>query len=540
MRLSVETALGLLPEPHWDALSPAGALRHWSLVEFDASSGFLKAAVRVEERVLHYLTGVEAFDERLRGIARLDDAPAPGAAGPMSASIAQALEGVRAPLVMLANAAQDATRKRAGRQLAAAVFLRLGLGTLWVDPGSLPGEPGDLTDVARRIDREAALSRAGVVVPLDPDGAHGAVTVRLLAHLRSPVIVLGQLAQAQLADLPGRQSLRFNVEPARPLIHAGLPPRVERAAARALHQFRVDPSLLDQALAALAGLQDEAALEVELWDQLRESARGGLDSLAQRVQSRTTLDDLVVPPYVAAQLREIAGQLRHRQRVYDEWGFGERNSRGLGIAALFAGESGTGKTFAAEAIANEARLDLYRIDLASVVSKYIGETEKNLSRLFEGAEASGAVLLFDEADAIFGKRSEVKDSHDRYANIEVAYLLQRIESYRGLAVLTTNIKSGLDRAFLRRIRHVVQLPFPNEQAREQIWRRQFPDGAPLATLDWAALGRMQLSGGNIRSVALSAAFKAAEADRAIDQELVLEAARAEFARLERQMPGQMP
>ena len=142
--------------------------------------------------------------------------------------------------------------------------------------------------------------------------------------------------------------------------------------------------------------------------------------------------------------------------------------------ALFAGESGTGKTLAAEAIANEVDLDLYRIDLATLVSKYIGETEKNLKRLFDAAEASGAVLLFDEADALFGKRSEVKDSHDRYANIEVAYLLQRIEAYRGLAILTTNMKSALDRAFLRRIRFVVSFPFPDAAAREQIWRRQFP------------------------------------------------------------------
>jgi hypothetical protein len=539
VRLTFETALGLLPGPHWDALSPSAALRHWSLVEFDPTGGFLKAAMRVDERVLHYLTGVEAIDERLKGIAGLEDDPVPDEAGAMSARIALAVEGVRGPLVTLANASQGASYRRAGRRLATAVFLRLGLRTLWIDPGALPGEPGELTEVARRIDREAALSVAGVAVPLDPDGSHGADAVRLLAHLRSPVIVLGQLSQTQLADLPGRRSLRFNVEPTRPALQAGLAPEVERAARRALHQFRVDPSLLDQALAGLGRLDAEAAIELDLWDFLRESARGGLDALAQRVESRTTLDDLVVPPFVGMQLREIAGQLRHRQRVYDDWGFGERNSRGLGIAALFAGESGTGKTFAAEAIANEARLDLYRIDLAGVVSKYIGETEKNLSRLFEAAETSGAVLLFDEADAIFGKRSEVKDSHDRYANIEVAYLLQRIESYRGLAILTTNMKSGLDRAFLRRIRHVVQFPFPNERSREQIWRRQFPPGAPVAELDWGGLARLQLSGGNIRSVALSAAFKAAEVDRSIDQLLVLEAARAEFARLERTMPGQV-
>ena len=180
-------------------------------------------------------------------------------------------------------------------------------------------------------------------------------------------------------------------------------------------------------------------------------------------------------------LRDIARQLRHRERVYRDWEFGEKHQLGQGLVALFAGESGTGKTLAAEAIANEVDLDLYRVDLATLVSKYIGETEKNLKRLFDAAETSGAVLLFDEADALFGKRSEVKDSHDRYANIEVAYLLQRVEAYRGLAVLTTNMKSALDRAFLRRIRFVVTFPFPDVAAREQIWRRQFPPRAAPVT-----------------------------------------------------------
>ena len=272
-----------------------------------------------------------------------------------------------------------------------------------------------------------------------------------------------------------------------------------------------------------------AANPARLWP----GRRGGLDALAQRIQSRARIEDLVLPAPLIAQLREIAGQLRQRHRVHEDWGFGAQGPRGLGIAALFAGDSGTGKTFAAEAIANEAGLDLYRIDLASTVSKYIGETEKNLARVFNEAERSGAVLLFDEADALFGKRSEVKDSHDRYANIEVAYLLQRVESYCGLAILTTNMKSALDRAFLRRIRFVVQFPFPDEAAREQLWHRQFPPQAPLGVVDFAALAKLQLAGGNIRGVALNAAFLAAARGEPIGQGVLLAAARAEFAKLER-------
>jgi SpoVK/Ycf46/Vps4 family AAA+-type ATPase len=223
--------------------------------------------------------------------------------------------------------------------------------------------------------------------------------------------------------------------------------------------------------------------------------------------------------------------------VHEDWGFAGRGARGLGIAALFAGESGTGKTMAAEAIANEVRLDLFRIDLASTVSKYIGETEKNLARLFDAAEASGAVLLFDEADALFGKRSEVKDSHDRYANIEIAYLLQRIEAYRGLAILTTNLKSSLDKAFMRRIRFVVQFPFPDEAMRERLWRRQLPARAPLAAIDYAALARAPLSGGHIRAAALQAAFAAAARGSVIDGDLLTQAMRGEFAKLERPWSG---
>src|SRR5262249_40921451 len=200
----------------------------------------------------------------------------------------------------------------------------------------------------------------------------------------------------------------------------------------------------------------------------------------------------------------------YRTLVYDDWGFADQGTRGLGVTALFAGESGTGKTLAAEIIAGELGLDLYRIDLAATVSKYIGETEKNLRRLFDAAEASGAVLLFDEADALFGRRSEVRDAHDRYANLEVAYLLQRTESYRGLAILTTNLRSNVDRAFLRRLRFVVQFPFPEAAQRAEIWRRTLPPAAPLDGIDPERLAQLAASGGLIRAVALSAAFAAAE------------------------------
>jgi SpoVK/Ycf46/Vps4 family AAA+-type ATPase len=241
----------------------------------------------------------------------------------------------------------------------------------------------------------------------------------------------------------------------------------------------------------------------------------------------------VLPEAQRQILREIATHVRQRTKVYETWGFVTKGERGLGISALFVGSSGTGKTMAAEVLAGELRLDLYRIDLSSVVSKYIGETEKNLRRVFDAAEEGGAILLFDEADALFGKRSEVKDSHDRYANIEVSYLLQRMEAYRGLAILTTNMKESLDTAFLRRLRFVVQFPFPDAAHRAEIWRRIFPKSTPTENLDSIKLSRLNVAGGNIRNVALNAAFLAAEADEPVRMTHLLRAARSEYAKLEK-------
>ena len=222
-------------------------------------------------------------------------------------------------------------------------------------------------------------------------------------------------------------------------------------------------------------MSDERTLHDRLWDECLASTRPRLDELAPRLDAKATWTDLVLPAQEMNLLRQIAAQVSQRAKVYEEWGFSKKMNRGLGISALFAGDSGTGKTMAAEVIANELRLNLYRIDLSAVVSKYIGETEKNLRRLFDAAEDGGAILFFDEADALFGKRSEVKDSHDRYANIEINYLLQRLEAYRGLAILATNMKNALDAAFMRRLRFIVNFPFPGLAERRLNLARRLPE-----------------------------------------------------------------
>jgi SpoVK/Ycf46/Vps4 family AAA+-type ATPase len=272
-----------------------------------------------------------------------------------------------------------------------------------------------------------------------------------------------------------------------------------------------------------------------IWQACCKSTRSGLDELAQRIIPMATWDDLIIPENQNRILHEIAMHVRQKSKVYNDWGFASQTSGGLGISALFTGDSGTGKTMASEVLANELQLDLYRIDLSQVVNKYIGETEKNLKRIFDAADKGGAILLFDEADALFGKRSDVKDSHDRYANIEVSYLLQRMEAYRGLAILTTNLKTSLDKAFMRRLRFVVQFPFPDSFQRVEIWKRVFPPETPVENLDMGKLSKLNVAGGNIRNIAMNAAFIAAEENKPVEMSHIHRAARSEYAKLEKPM-----
>ena len=279
--------------------------------------------------------------------------------------------------------------------------------------------------------------------------------------------------------------------------------------------------------------EKDSTLNKQVWKSCRLQGRYRLDGLAQRIEPKAQWTDLVLPDAQTEILHDICAQVRHRSMVYDQWGFADKGSRGLGLSALFAGPSGTGKTMAAEVLARELELDLYRIDLSQVVDKYIGETEKNLRRLFDAAEMSGAILLFDEADALFGKRSEVKDSHDRFANIEVSYLLQRMENYQGLAILTTNLKDTIDSAFFRRIRFIVRFPFPNADQRTEIWRRIFPLDTPTEYVDPKRLAQLNIAGGNIRNIAMNAAFLAADANEPVAASHILRAARCEYMKIEK-------
>jgi SpoVK/Ycf46/Vps4 family AAA+-type ATPase len=287
------------------------------------------------------------------------------------------------------------------------------------------------------------------------------------------------------------------------------------------------------ATGALTGRDDGVVNPGDLWNVCRSFSRPRLEDLAQRLVPGAGWDDIVLPEFQMLTLRQIASQVRRRMKVYEKWGFAAKGRRGLGVSALFTGESGVGKTLAAEVLAHDLELDLYRVDVSAVVSKYIGETSKNVKQVFDAAEEGGVLLLFDEADALFGKRGEVKDSHDRYANIDVAYLLQRMEAYQGLAILTTNMKTSVDRAFQRRLRFTVNFPFPDAAQREAIWSRIFPAQTPTRGLDPRKLSQLNLAGGNIRNIALNAAFLAAESDGPVEMAHVLQAARLEAQKIER-------
>ncbi|WP_017663609.1 ATP-binding protein [Baaleninema simplex] len=253
------------------------------------------------------------------------------------------------------------------------------------------------------------------------------------------------------------------------------------------------------------------------------------------MQTPLTWDDLILPEKTKETLQQILNSARARFRVYHQWGLTQKRPRGLGLCALFSGYSGTGKTTAAEIIAQELNLDCYRVDLSNIVSKYIGETEKNLKRIFDAAEGGGVVLLFDEADALFGKRGEIKEARDRYANQEVSYLLQRIETYPGLTILTTNLKQAIDEAFERRFKFIVDFPKPDYWQRQEMWERMFPLETPTQGLDFDLLPKLNVSGGNLANVALEAAFRAAAEEEAIQMKHILAAAKADAQRTGRQM-----
>ena len=535
-------ALAALPDPHWNALTAAAPLRRWRLIEVtNSGEGLLQSQLRIDERVLHYLAGISYMDQRLEGLVRpfnsRRDLPQSqqNVADRIAEFWSQRKVSSEWPIIVLCGRDQSGKSNVAAR---ACALLGLRLHVLRAEDAPQP--VAEREAFARLWERESLLLGSALLLEAG-DQELPPAPVALIEALNSVLLV----SVPESLNVRHRSTYRVEVQkPSAVEQHSLWTDYLGPAAShvngeleRLVSQFSLgSDAILDATEIASQSLKvnGETNVPVEaLWDACRMLARPRLDDLAQRIVPAATWSDLVLPELQARGLREIAAHVRQRARVHGEWGFAAKGERGLGISALFAGSSGTGKTMAAEVLANDLQLDLYRIDLSQVVSKYIGETEKNLRRVFDAAEDGGAVLLFDEADALFGKRSEVKDSHDRYANIEVSYLLQRMEAYRGLAILTTNLKAAVDTAFLRRLRFVVEFPFPDATHRAEIWRRIFPAATPVKDLDLFRLARLSIPGGNIRNIALHAAFLAADAGDAVTMAHLARAARSEYAKLEK-------
>jgi hypothetical protein len=546
-------ALALFPESAtWDALSPERPLRHFRLIEINqpGAQPLTTSALRADEWVVNHIKGLNYLDDRLAHFLVLLEVVEAGVGLPESQravveaivqGIERAPEGERLPVVQLLGV--DSPSKRLVAWHAAAA---LGLHLYRLPAELLPPQAAELETLARLWQRQAAV--LPVCLYLDARELEGATGGQMENQPQPPIsrflargggIVF--LDTRETWPRLDRPSLIQDVSKPTPAEQQSVWRDALGTAAgdnpqRLSNQFNLGLAEIQQ-----VAKTTEAPLDVEsddaieafsgrLWDACLAITRPKLDALAQRLKPKATWADIVLPESELELLRQITHQVRQRNKVYDEWGFRRKMSYGLGVHALFAGESGTGKTMAAEVIANELRLNLYRIDLSAVVSKYIGETEKNLSRLFDAAEDGGMLLFFDEADAIFGKRSEVKDAHDRYANIEINYLLQRMESYRGLAILATNMKSALDTAFLRRLRFTVDFPRPAEDERKLIWEKAFTPEVPREQLDYDRLAHFNFTGGDIRNIVINACFLAAQANTPVTMPLVLKAARHEYSK----------
>lgn len=540
-------AFSLFDEPAWDVLSAQNPLRYWRLIEINQTGyqPLTTGGLRIEERIVNYLKGLNYLDERLTTLVMPLKLPQIEELPPSQQTVVEQiihhLHRVNTvedlPAIQLIGA--DNSSKQLIALKAAAM---LGLQVYYLPSGLLPTSASELETFIRLWQRESILLPLALYLDARVENAQNINLASPLHRFleRTHSILFFDIYECW-SDLL-RNTVVIDIS--KPTVseqqaawQEALSPELSIYAEILASQFNLNLTTIEQnsrlvSESEVSNLSKEQTI-ARLWQSCLVSTRPRLDNLAQRIDAKATWNDLVLPKEEMGLLRQISQQVIHRRKVYEDWGFERRMNRGLGIGALFAGESGTGKTMGAEVIANSLQLNLYRIDLSSVVSKYIGETEKNLRRLFDAAEDGGVILFFDEADALFGKRSEVKDSRDRYANIEINYLLQRIEAYRGLAILATNMKSALDSAFMRRLRFIINFPFPNKIERQKMWQKVFPPETPIENLDFERLARLNLTGGSIHNIAINAAFLAISAETSITMPLLLTAVETELRKLEK-------
>lgn len=524
----------------------------------------LSRTLKLDDRVTDFLLGLDRTDGRTASATEmispktgLDQVPL---ADPILRQIRTfvrshlgSVASARAPLVLYFHGPYGAGK----RQVAEGLCCELGLPLIVCDLKKVLNHQQPLEDVAWRSAREALFRQGALCFQHFGDLPEGNENARVSPGLLLDAIEMFPGLTFLLGDHPWRPAgplkdalcfnqLQFTIPDAatrRDLWTTGLNDRYKLAdridAGVLAGKFRFTAGQIRDSLKEAKNLArwrspgNGAVTAADLYAACRAQSNHKLGLLATKINAMYTWEDLVLPSDQTSQLREISNQARLRHIVYGTWGFDRKLSLGKGLNVLFTGPPGTGKTMAAEVIATDLQLEIYKIDLSQVVSKYIGETEKNLDGIFTEAQSSNAILFFDEADALFGKRSEVRDAHDRYANIEIGYLLQKMEEYDGIAVLATNVRQNMDEAFVRRIHSIVEFPFPDEQLREAIWCKVFPDEAPLSKdIDYPFLSRsFRIAGGNIKNVALTAAFYAAACNGDITMTEIMQAARREYQKM---------
>lgn len=508
-----------LPAQAMASLGASAPLRRSHLVTFDDIAELaMSASITLPERIRLLLCGVDEPEARLASLVRTQSpVPIPARLDALADRVkCDAGQAMRFQLV---------GPERSGRRAFAAAMLdRLSMKTLVADEAQLSLETTSM------LVRDAAIDGCGLVIESGQLVA-GGVLKAIERNWTGPLFVITDAPVQGLEALPVLRLEPLAAEERAGLWQRAIPRLATDEIARLSEQFALGPDQID-GLAANPGLAAHGA-----WSICRDLGARDLEGLATRIAPRRDFGDMILAPETRAELAALAAQVEGRAEVHERWGYRSVLGRATGVSVLFAGPSGVGKTMAAEALAHALDLDLYVVDLARVTSKYIGETEKNLRRIFDAAEGGGAVLFFDEADALFGKRSEVKDSHDRYANAEISYLLQRMETYAGLAILATNLKAHLDTAFLRRLRMIVDFPLPDAEARLALWRRAIPESAPRGVIDWQRLARIELSGGNITTIGTNAAFRALADGQPIGMTHLSDAIASEFRKLDREPQG---
>lgn len=507
----------------------------------------LSRSIKVDERIISFLLGSDDIDPRIRNFSTIEEPKKSFSDLIQDAENKKALNELiidaDVPLIFFFYGPYGTGKK----MTAEAVCKELGMTLLLVDSSCLKKEPFETLNL---VLREALLQNSSVYLDgfdmvLKDEIAGAAASGLLLEMDNFPYMVF--LAGEQTWQPAGiLKNHRFIIHPF-PLPSFPLRKKLwasflngEDVDIDALaNKFKFSGGQIRDAISTarnilMAKKPGDAKLSMEVLNQgCKAQSNRNLVAFARKIEPHYRWEDIVLPNDIKKQLKEISAYIKYRGIVYTDWGFDKKFSLGKGMNALFTGPSGTGKTMSAEIIAKDAGLDLYKIDLSNVVSKYIGETEKNLSKIFKEAETSNAILFFDEADALFGKRSEVKDAHDRYANIEIGYLLQKMEEFEGVVILATNLSKNIDDAFLRRILFVIEFPFPDENQRELIWTGIFPKGAPCAKdIDYRFFAqRLKLAGGNIKNIALSSAFYAAEESCEIGMHHIMRAAKREYVKM---------